>query len=388
MPSPSQSTLLDAEVVARRRCSSSSRDSPGLRACTVSSRHSSVVSSVPSPLTSMLPPSSTTRRAAARRAAVSSTRAAARATRRRHRVVALPVVVLGPAVEPPVGRGQLARASSLHEDRAEVARPDAVGRHAHEVDARRGRRRPAPSMLARLLPRRRRSTTRMRTRSRGASCAHDLGVDPGDRRELARPVASLVRPGDPGRRVRLPLGGHAEAERCGEASGVAVAQSRNAAGDAARRRRCGGRAGRASCGAPPRCAPRSHSTTRISSSVARGLGEHDAERIARRTSRPRTRCRRSARALVADAIDRRDVDAVGDGVRALDRLPGVVLRRAVLGLLARVPADGGRVEEDLRALQRREPRGLGVPLVPADERADACRTWCRSARKPRSPGVK
>ena len=34
---------------------------PGLRACTVCSRHSSVVSSVPAPLTSMLPPSSTTR---------------------------------------------------------------------------------------------------------------------------------------------------------------------------------------------------------------------------------------------------------------------------------------------------------------------------------------
>src|SRR5439155_1350714 len=43
--------------------SSSTRDSPGLRACTSrSSRHSSVVSNVPRPFTSMLPPSRTTSR--------------------------------------------------------------------------------------------------------------------------------------------------------------------------------------------------------------------------------------------------------------------------------------------------------------------------------------
>ena len=81
----------------------------------------------------------------------------------------------------------------------------------------------------------------------------------------------------------------------------------------------------------------------------------------------------SARDLVADAVDGRDVDAVRDRVRALDGLPGLALGGAVLRLLARVPADGGRVEEDGRAPQRGEPRGLRVPLVPADEGADAAR---------------
>ncbi len=48
-----------------------------------------------------------------------------------------------------------------------------------------------------------------------AQVPDDLGVDPGDRRELAGPVVAVVRPGDPGRRVRLPFGGHAIAERGG-----------------------------------------------------------------------------------------------------------------------------------------------------------------------------
>ena len=38
---------------------------------------------------------------------------------------------------------------------------------------------------------------------------------------------------------------------------------------------------------------------------------------------------------------------------------------------AGMPADGGRIEEDVRAGERREPRGFRIPLVPADERRDA-----------------
>ena len=45
-----------------------------------------------------------------------------------------------------------------------------------------------------------------------AEMADDLGVDPGNGRELARPVVAVVRPGDPGRLVRLPFGGHAVAK--------------------------------------------------------------------------------------------------------------------------------------------------------------------------------
>ena len=60
----------------------------------------------------------------------------------------------------------------------------------------------------------------------------------------------------------------------------------------------------------------------------------------------------------------RHVDAVGDRVRALDRLPRRALLRAVLGLLARVPADRRRVEEDGRAAQApsaARPRGTTGP---------------------------
>ena len=45
-------------------------------------------------------------------------------------------------------------------------------------------------------------------------------------------------------------------------------------------------------------------------------------------------------------------------------------RCAVLAFLAGMPADGGGIEEDLRAAQRGEARRLGIPLVPADADAD------------------
>ena len=74
--------------------------------------------------------------------------------------------------------------------------------------------------------------------------------------------------------------------------------------------------------------------------------------------------------FVADPVDGRDVDAVGDRVRPLDRLPGARLGLAELGLLGGVPADRRGIEEDLGPSEGRQPGGLGIPLVPADERAD------------------
>ena len=47
-----------------------------------------------------------------------------------------------------------------------------------------------------------------------------------------------------------------------------------------------------------------------------------------------------------------------------------MLRLAEGGFLLGEPTDGGRVEEDLRAAEGGEARGLGVPLVPANEHAD------------------
>ena len=78
----------------------------------------------------------------------------------------------------------------------------------------------------------------------------------------------------------------------------------------------------------------------------------------------------AAHELVADAIRRADEAAVGHRVAALNQLPRIVLRAAVLRLLRRMPADRGGVEEHLRALHRRQPRAFGKPLIPADEHAN------------------
>jgi hypothetical protein len=42
---------------------------------------------------------------------------------------------------------------------------------------------------------------------------NDLAIQPRDRLEFSRPVGFLVRPGEPGGLVRLPLGRHPEAQR-------------------------------------------------------------------------------------------------------------------------------------------------------------------------------
>ena len=82
----------------------------------------------------------------------------------------------------------------------------------------------------------------------------------------------------------------------------------------------------------------------------------------------------SAGRLVADAVHDRDVDAVGDRVASA----GSSARRSAARRRARPSRCGCQpiavgIEEHGRAAQRREARALGVPLVPADERADAAR---------------
>src|SRR5579872_3692472 len=109
--------------------------------------------------------------------------------------------------------------------------------------------------------------------------------------------------------------------------------------------------------------------------IMRGFGEHATEGIAEERSAPkleslaRGRLAANVASLEADAIYDRDINAVGDRVGALDGAPGVVLRHAKFGLLRRVPADCCRIKKNLRALQCRQPCALGIPLIPADERA-------------------
>src|SRR2546425_7859296 len=106
--------------------------------------------------------------------------------------------------------------------------------------------------------------------------------------------------------------------------------------------------------------------------ILRGPREDRAERIRQERRAPELDAVRApaGEPLVAHAVYRGDVTAVGDGVAALDGAPGVELLGAVRRLLLGVPADGRRITEQRGALQRREARALRIPLIPAHERAD------------------
>src|SRR6185503_8627932 len=108
---------------------------------------------------------------------------------------------------------------------------------------------------------------------------------------------------------------------------------------------------------------------------------NDAEGIADERVAPEfDACSLAAELLEADTVDRRNPAAVGDGVAALNRLPRIELLRAVRRLLGGMPANGGRVEEDVRPLERGEPRAFRIPLVPADERANGTNPCIEGAK--------
>ena len=131
--------------------------------------------------------------------------------RARQRVVAPPGAVAGPAVEPPVGRRDFAAAvlPAHDEDRAAVPDPGAVRGNDVPVD---------PAQVDAGLPQ-----PPLRPPPHGLvvvddrdafparQMPHHLGVAPFDGRGLDFPVGAGVRPDEPGRLVRLPLGGHPEA---------------------------------------------------------------------------------------------------------------------------------------------------------------------------------
>src|SRR5205823_7260186 len=54
--------------------------------------------------------------------------------------------------------------------------------------------------------------------------------------------------------------------------------------------------------------------------------------------------------------------------------PGIELLPPVGVLLGRMPADGRGIEQDGGTLQGGETSAFGIPLVPADQRADASHT--------------
>src|SRR3970282_2161308 len=92
------------------------------------------------------------------------------------------------------------------EDRAEVARPPAIGgeteeRNAGEIRACAGEH---PPRLRLVLLRSDEDADGLA----GGDLPDDLPVDPRDGGELPGPVGAVVRPPDPRRLVRLPLPGH------------------------------------------------------------------------------------------------------------------------------------------------------------------------------------
>src|SRR5439155_21993952 len=76
-------------------------------------------------------------------------------------------------------------------------------------------------------------------------------------------------------------------------------------------------------------------------------------------------------AFESDAIDDGGIDAVGDGVAALNGFPGVKLRGAELRFFAGMPADAGGIKIHGGASAGGEARTFGIPLVPASLHADA-----------------
>src|SRR5262249_53822621 len=105
--------------------------------------------------------------------------------------------------------------------------------------------------------------------------------------------------------------------------------------------------------------------------VGRGLRDEDSLRIHDEGASPELDARPSARRhFMPDAVDRSNVQTVGDRMSPLHGDPGLLLSWPVFGLLVRMPADGRGIEEDRGSRERRDPRPLRIPLIPADESPD------------------
>ena len=74
---------------------------------------------------------------------------------------------------------------------------------------------------------------------------------------------------------------------------------------------------------------------------------------------------------MSDTVHGDDRQAVGDGMPPLDKLPGLPLGLLLLLGIRADPTDGGRIDQQLCTVQSHEPCCLRVPLVPADQHAEA-----------------
>src|SRR6266851_4273587 len=105
--------------------------------------------------------------------------------------------------------------------------------------------------------------------------------------------------------------------------------------------------------------------------IDRALGNDLAVGAANETLSPKFDSVAASWRFVTDAIRRSDVATVRDRVTPLTGFPRRMLRRAKFLLLARMPANCRRVENDLRAAQCSQARSFWIPLVPANADTDS-----------------
>src|SRR5208283_5406876 len=307
---------------------------------------------------------------------------------RRDWSVELPIVVFRPGVEAPRGCGDSREVAcrsrnAPYEDWTIVARPNTIRPKVSKFEiARRGAR--IGGLLWQEI-RLYQKSARLRLcrfiidkdvdAFHAREMANDFRVDQWDRLEFARPVGAIMGPRDPGCLVPLPLGRHAVAKRGGSLGWIlrdhgldheplhdllvrvhsAVAPERPIAANVF-------------------YALEVHLGDEHLFLVVRSLGDHLSEGIGNERPAPELKpftCRLVApnvARLETHTIRHGDVNAIRNRVGALNGLPGVVLCLAVLRLLVRMPADCRGIEEHVRPLKGGQPRALGIPLVPADQR--------------------
>ena len=286
MPRPSQSTFSTPRYSAKM-ASSAARSSPGFRCWTSLSRHSSVVSIVPSPSQSMLPPSSTTVVGAGLppRPGASGHEAphlAVAGDARGDAVVASEVGIFCPTVESPIHHGHTARRFRRSSARCRASRCDrsrsARTRCARDV-RRPCRARPSHSPRRAGSGRRSRPARAGRASSRSrctptrspAACPANPRLD-----EASRATCRGAVPTPPAAEIRRP-----------SASRVAT---RATVASALRRHRYGDRGKTASCGAPTRTRPRRSRRSSISSRSCDPFASSTPDGLATK-SRPKNRDR-------------------------------------------------------------------------------------------------
>jgi hypothetical protein len=261
--------------------------------------------------------------------------------------VFLIIVILGPGVEFPVSDGDFA-CGIFYEDGAGIAGPSAIGGDAKKFHG--------GEIGAGIFQDTARDGFGVFSFDEDAHAldaremTHDFGVDPWNGREFAGPVGAFVRPAEPGGFVWLPFGGHAIAE--GVRRGARISGGSHSVRERITRIAIPARALRQTFAEPAfedwlvgvnaaiaeegPIAPGFFTERGIAFDdedgffVGGSFGENFAEGIGYERVAPEIQAG-FGRSFEADAIDGRDVNAIGDGVCAMHCAPGVKLRGAELG---------------------------------------------------------